>query len=189
MRLEYVAVDPIGMRRIIMARVILLRFFIVEVLAIFHYYAGIFGSKILAIRCLLILARTAPPHLPLLHHELLGSDLLKLVHGFGRVQFEARWETFTSVNQFLVEFVILVGQVRLVHIVFHDHLHEVAQGLLHGLLYLCLRCGRILDKLIKLLCEILHLAAKGFSVHVLPEELHHTFEAVGDEGAVISLLD
>ena len=67
LRLEYVAVDSIGMRRIIMASVILLRFLIVQVLAIFHYYAGIFGSEILAIRSrLLVLARAAPPHLPLL---------------------------------------------------------------------------------------------------------------------------
>ena len=169
MCLEYVAVDTIGMRRIIMARVILLRFLIVQVLAIIHYYAGIFSSEIFTIRCILILARAAPPHLPLLQHELFGSDLLKLVHGFGRVQFEAWRETFTSVNQLLVEFVVLIGQVRLVHIILHDHLHEVAQGFLHGLLYLCLRCGSIFDKLIKLLCKILHLAAQGFSVHVLPE--------------------
>ena len=178
-----------GVRRIILARLILLCVLIVQVLAIFHYNAGILSCEILTIRCILILARAASAHLPLLQHELLCSDLLKLVHGFRRVQFEAWRETLASVDQLLVELVILVGQVRLIHIILHDHLHKVAQGLLYGPLYVCLRCGRILDKLVKLLSEILHLYAQGLSVHILPEQLHHAFKAVRDEGAVISLLD
>ena len=124
--LEYITVHPICMRRIIMARRILQRFLIVQVLAIFHYDAGIFSSKILTIRGIIILSRAAPPLLPLLQHKLFGSDLLKFVHGLRRVQFETRGETFTSVNQLLIEFVILIGQVRLIHIILHDHLHEVA---------------------------------------------------------------
>ena len=73
-----------------MARLILLRFVIVEVLAVFHDDTGIFCSEILPVMCSLpLLARAAPPHLPLLQHQLLGSDLLELVHGLGRVQFEA----------------------------------------------------------------------------------------------------
>jgi hypothetical protein len=85
--LEYIAVDPVGMRRIIMACPILLRFLIVQVLAIFHNYAGIFSSKILTIRGIPILPRAAPPHLPLFKQKLFGSDLLKLVHGLRRVKF------------------------------------------------------------------------------------------------------
>ena len=119
----------------------------------------------------------------------LRSDGLEAIEGLRRVEVIARHDGLRAVNQFLVQLVVIVGQVGLLHIIRFNHLHKTFHLFLDHSINFRLGSTGVLDDLVEAFLQVLNLLTKGFSVHILPKELHHTLKAEGNENLIVPFLN